>query len=433
MRYLINDKEKIKKVVKLFFKDKSGNSFNLIDGQAEIFLSIIDPSIKNLLINAPTRYGKSEITALALIYLAVFKGLKIPIIGGSYEKANIIMEYIIEHLLNHPVLFTGLINLEGIPNIERLKIKLSKEALRWRNGGYLYITSLDERNLKKEGGMVVGQGGDVVVVEEAGLIKSEELFSKVVRMPEGEWKKLILIGNCFENSIFEKAYNDENYYKVIISLDQAFNEGRLDKNFILNNVKKQMTTKDWLRFYEGKFPKISDFSYFKPVLYDYLPKDLKIYGAVDLSLGEKGSNYSAIVILGKDNNGQVYEVESIIGRYKPEEIIKIILNLPYKFERLGIEDVYFQRYFKNVIDNESKKLGKYIPFIGIKQNLTKEKRIESLEPFINTGQIKFKGNNELMKELKEYPDGEYIDGLDALEMAFRFFLKQEPRIRRLDF
>jgi phage terminase large subunit-like protein len=49
----------------------------------------------------------------------------------------------------------------------------------------------------------------------------------------------------------------------------------------------------------------------------------------------------------------------------------------------------------------------------------KEERIESMEPMISTGQIKFKGNNELWQEMQDYPEAENLDVLDTLEMAWR--------------
>ncbi|MCH8090436.1 MAG: hypothetical protein IH955_10545, partial [Chloroflexi bacterium] len=45
-------------------------------------------------------------------------------------------------------------------------------------------------------------------LEEAGLIKKKEQYSKVVRMMEGtEWGKIVQSGNCIESSIFEDAFN----------------------------------------------------------------------------------------------------------------------------------------------------------------------------------------------------------------------------------
>lgn len=412
---------------------KDGRPYEATDGQVEIFKAILNPYLRYVWINAPTRYGKSEISAMALLVGASIFKMKIPIVGGSLNKANKIMEYILEHISDDESLYEGLINI-SLRDIEALKVQRSKTVLRWKDGGWIYITSIDQRNISREGEAVVGEGGDLVFLEEAGLIKSEEQFSKVLRMPEGKIAKLVMAGNCFEKSIFEKAYKDERYYKVKIELEQAFKEGRLDRKHILENVKPQMTRKDWLRFYEGRFPEGSEFGYFKPKKYDYLPSldKLLIYGAMDLALGEKGSNLTGIVILGKHKEtGQIYEVESIGKVMKPDEAIRTVLNLPYKFQRFGIEEVQFQKYFREVIERKSKEMGKYIPFKGIKQKKKKEERIESLEPYVNTGQIVFKGGNELWKELKDWPDVEYNDVLDALEMALRLILEPKIAIRRL--
>jgi len=424
--------KKWKDFIRKVFK-KDGKPYEATDGQVEIFEKILNPYIKNLWITAPSRYGKTEISALAILTLASQFNLKIPIVGGSYDKANKIMEYILEHIGDNYYIYEGLINLD-LKEVESLKVQRSKVALRWKNGGWIYITSIDERNISKEGSRVVGEGGDMVFLEEAGLIKSEEQFSKVVRMPEGKIAKLVMSGNCFENSIFEKAYHSDIYHKVKITLDQAIKEGRIDKERLFKVIKPQMTRKDWLRFYETKFPKSDDFSYFKPKKYEILPRleEMEIFGAIDLSLGEKGSNLTGIVILGKEKKtGKIYEVESIGQVLKPDEAINRILSFPYNFVRFGIEDVYFQRYFKNVIEEKSRRLGKFIPFTGIKQSKSKIERIESLEPIVNTAQIEFKGGNELFNELKNYPELEFIDVLDALEMCYRLIKENQVLIYQL--
>src|SRR5690606_35829007 len=102
-------------------------------------------------------------------------------------------------------------------------VSVSKNGLRWSDGGWIYITSVDSRSISREGEGVVGEGGDVVVLEEAGLIKHREQFSKIVRMPEEDrgWGKLVMSGNCVENSVFEDAFNDEMYHKVRVDLETA--------------------------------------------------------------------------------------------------------------------------------------------------------------------------------------------------------------------
>jgi predicted phage terminase large subunit-like protein len=240
-------------------------------------------------------------------------------------------------------------------------------------------------------------------------------------MPEhaNGWGKLIMSGNCVENSVFEKAYNDDLYTKVRISLEQAIKEGRFTQEE-LDQKKTQTTVKDWKRYYLVKFPDANEFAYFKPSKYEYIPKELEYYGAIDPSLGEQAkSSKIGIVVLGRDEGGQIYEVESIVEHIKPDEAIRLIFNFPYKFERFVFEAIQFQKYFLEVTDQKSKKQGLYIPFEGITQSRNKTERIESLEPHINNKHILFKGDNDLWKDMQDYPETEFLDGLDALEMAWR--------------
>src|SRR3989304_2818727 len=416
----LQKRQKIKILVRGLFKTYKGEPFELTDGQAEIFLAIINRNYKWLWQSAPTRYGKSDILAMALLYLAAVKKLKIPIVGGSEEKARKIMDYVVAHIADHPLFYQGLINAD-ISKIEQLKVSVSKNGLRWYDGGWIYITSIDARQISKEGESVVGEGGDVVVLEEAGLIKQKDQFSKVVRMPEEDkgWGKLIMSGNCIENSVFETAFNDPLYYKVRIPLEQAIAEGRFTEKY-LEEKKSQTTSKDWKRYYLVSFPEANEFTYFKPQKYEFLPDELKYYGSVDLALGESAkSSLVGITVIGVNIKGQAYEVWSQGEVIAPEETIRTIFNLPYKFERFGVEAVQFQKYFLKVIEEKSKQEGKYIPFVGINQSKKKEERIESMEPFINTGQILFKGDNELWDEMQDYPEADKLDVLDSLEMCWR--------------
>ena len=222
-----SDIKRARGIVRLFFLDSNKQPFEMTDSQARIFLSIISPEIKWLWISAPTRFGKSNILAMALLYLASIKKLKIPVVAGSVEKANKIMEYVLQHISDNPVFYQGLINTE-LSDVEKLKVLRTKSALRWHHGGWIYILSVEANNTIKAGEGVVGEGGQVVVLEEAGLIRSEEQFSKIVRMPEEDkgWGKLIMSGNMIEQSVFEKAYHNPLYTKVRVTLEEAVAEGR---------------------------------------------------------------------------------------------------------------------------------------------------------------------------------------------------------------
>jgi len=411
----------VQNLISSFFKNAKGEPYRATVGQCEMFAAVTNRAYKWVWISATTRYGKSEILAMAAICLAVLYHLKVPIVAGSTKKAEKIMEYILIHLGDHPELYKGLLNVENMTNIDKLKIQANKQALKWHTGGWIYVTSVDSRSIQAEGEGVVGEGGDVVILEEAGLIKKEEQFSKIVRMSEEDrgWGKLVMSGNCIENSVFETAFNNPLYFKIKISIEQAVAEGRFSQEY-LEQKKTMTTTKDWKRYYLVQFPAANEFTYFKPKKYEYLPPHLEFWGATDLALGEtKKGSLVGTVILGKDKKGQFYEVDSWGEHITPDETMQRILNMQYQFQRYGIEQVQFQKYFLQQLEKTSKREGRHIPFKGISQNKKKEERIESLEPFINTGQILFKGDNELWTEMQDYPESDYFDVIDALEMCWR--------------
>jgi len=421
--------QKIQKLISRLYKNGKGEPYEATISQAKIFMEIINPRQRWLWVSAPTRFGKSEILGMALLYLARVEHLKIPIVAGSKDKANKIMDYILQHISDSSIFSEGLVNLD-MSSIEKLKVRTTKEVLRWSTGGWIYITSVEADNTIKQGEGVVGEGGDVVVLEEAGLIKHDEQFSKIVRMPEEDrgWGKLIMSGNMIERSVFEKAYHNPLYKKLRITLEDALAEGRFTQAY-LDEKKGQVTSKDWKRYYIPEFPLADEYAYFKPIRYEVLSRELKYYGAIDPALGEseKGSA-TGIVVVGVDDKGQRYEMESIKKILKPDEAMRLIFNLPYKFQRFGFEDVMFQRYFGKMANEISKELGIDIPFEGIKQTKNKLERIESMEPMINTGGILFKGDNDLWDDLAEYPNVEKMDVLDCLEMAIRISEKKKPRI-----
>lgn len=412
----------IQATVSNYFLNVQGKPYHITEGQCEIWYAVTNQNWSWVWASAPTRYGKTEIVAMAILYLASFYHLKIPIVAGSEDKANKIMEYIVQHISDHEILYEGLI-IESLKNVEKLKVTMSKSALRWSTGGWIFVTSIDSRSIKREGEGVVGEGGDIIVLEEAGLITRKDQFSKVVRMPEKNkgWGKLIMIGNCIEGSVFQSAYTDSLYHKVKITLDQAINEGRYTQQE-LDEKKLQTTLKDWKRYYLVEFPQAGEFTYFKPKKYDKLPpmEQLDIYGTLDPALGKPGGSLNAIVIGAKHREtGQGYEIDSFGLEKSPEDTMQFIFRLPYTFKRFGIEAVQFQRYFLSELKKKSMQEGRYINFVGIEQKRKKEERIESIEPVVATSQVLFRGDNILWDHMQNYPDIDKLDMLDACEMVLR--------------
>ena len=172
------------------------------------------------------------------------------------------------------------------------------------------------------------------------------------------------------------------------------------------------------------------FEYYNKEQIDFKNKEFIFLGAVDPSLGKnKNSDTSAIVILAKNiRSGYLYVLKASIERRKPDTIIEDIINTHKKlindygkgFSLFGVEEVQFQAFFKDVLKKECLKQKIYLNIEGIKSTINKIARIESLQPYIKNGYIKFnKEDKTLLTQLEQFPLARYDDGADALEMVVK--------------
>lgn len=388
----------IRTLLSSLFRNSKGEPYVPTDGQCTIFEAITNPVYKWVWLSAPTRYGKSDNLAMALIYLAKFHNLKIPIVAGSQEKANKIMEYVVAHLSDHPALAEGLIGIEA-SQVEKLKVQVSKDAIKWRDGGWIYITSVDSRNIKSEGEGVVGEGGDIVVLEEAGLIRRREQFSKIVRMVEGDWGKLVMSGNAVENSVFEDAYNDKAFYKVRVTLEQAIKEGRIDTQR-LEQQRKLTTARDWQRYYLVEFPPRDTGMVFRnlnAVLGARPSKPIPgrhYVAGVDLA---KHQDFTVIAIYDRNTNEQVYldrfnQLEWPTQKRRIKAICKYYNDARCKLDATGLGDPVADDLLRAGVKVDPIKLT----------NTTKNELIDNLVIKIEQEQIKMIRTEDTVEEFTKF-------------------------------
>lgn len=169
------------------------------------------------------------------------------------------------------------------------------------------------------------------------------------------------------------------------------------------------------------------FRFFEPCWDDYT----EFIGAVDPSMGKTAlADYSAIIILGKHKDGYLDIIMADIARRHPDIIIDDILSQTssiYKnhsktqISAFAVEAVQFQEYFKDKLTEASRKKSIYLPICPTENQTTKKEiRIQTLQPLIKNGIIRFQKHQRLLLEqLKYYPLADHDDGPDALEMAVR--------------
>lgn len=180
---------------------------------------------------------------------------------------------------------------------------------------------------------------------------------------------------------------------------------------------------EWFDFWDDDGKQPPDFSD---------PKFLFI-GANDPSLGKnKKSDTSSIFALAKDTStGYIYVIIADIAKRKPDQIIEDALEASRRLKReykrpyyqFGVETVQFQYYFAEIMRQKSAAVGEYLPIVEINSTQNKDARIQSLQPFIKNGYVKFSRKHKtLLKQMTEYPMGKNDDGPDGLQMAVKLAL-----------
>lgn len=167
---------------------------------------------------------------------------------------------------------------------------------------------------------------------------------------------------------------------------------------------------EWIRYYDDD---------------ELVGKELFIVGFVDPSMGKQGGDYSAIITLGMDTNYIIYVLDADIRKRHPDVIIQhvVLKHLEYRYKHFGVEENNFQEFFKDTLKMKLKELAdehKHITINikGVKQHTDKMLRIESLQPDVKNGRIRFKREQGLLVEqLVNFPSASHDDGPDALEGA----------------
>ena len=153
-------------------------------------------------------------------------------------------------------------------------------------------------------------------------------------------------------------------------------------------------------------------------------------GANDPSLGKnRKSDTSAIIALAKDTQtGFIYVLLADIARRQPDQIITDALETSRRLKReykrpfcqFGVETVQFQYYFAEIMRQKSAEAGEYLPITEIASVQNKDARIQSLQPFVKNGYLKFSRRHKtLLEQMMQYPMGKNDDGPDALQMAVK--------------
>jgi predicted phage terminase large subunit-like protein len=163
------------------------------------------------------------------------------------------------------------------------------------------------------------------------------------------------------------------------------------------------------------------------IWFDNWPKNLAIKTmALDPSKGKdaKRSDYSAIVKLGVSPQG-IWYVDANIKRRSTDIVTADTVTETRAFapEKLGIEINQFQSLLAEEITDEFSINQVNCEIVELDNRANKRLRIRRISPLLARRRFRFKkkspGVSLLLQQLRDFPNGDFDDGPDALEMATR--------------
>jgi predicted phage terminase large subunit-like protein len=209
----------------------------------------------------------------------------------------------------------------------------------------------------------------------------------------------------------------------------------------LSEIKRKMGPYAWASQYLNNPVPPSDAD-FKRQWFKYYEKadirglNVNKYTFIDPAISlEKEADYSAIVTIGVDQYSNIYILDIVRERFKPDELINEIFRTNELWHPLsiGIEEVGFQKTLRYTLRKEEEIRKRYLNIIELRPDgRNKEQRIRGLQPQYANGKVLHNKdlpyNIYLEDELLRFPRGKHDDMIDALAYALDVI---HPPIKRV--
>ena len=151
-------------------------------------------------------------------------------------------------------------------------------------------------------------------------------------------------------------------------------------------------------------------------------KDLLAYGAIDIAMGKEKGDFS-VIATGYKNvaTSTLYVRDLYVKRVHPTTLIGEATEkaMEYQYEKLGIEAVFAQEFVADELSRKLREAG-FMPHLRleyIKDKTNKGIRIESMQPDIISGRLRFHVSlKNKLEQLLMYPMHKHDDVPDAIAM-----------------
>lgn len=155
---------------------------------------------------------------------------------------------------------------------------------------------------------------------------------------------------------------------------------------------------------------------------ELVPERLATLLAVDPATGATGGDYFALWVGSLDTGtGIIYTRELRLERIGVVEQVRRIIEAYEKWRpvRIGVETVAYQVALKEILEDESRRRGLYLPVVALRTTANKRARIEGSSPFYENGTFRLPATlaPEIEAQFLHFPKARHDDAPDVCAMG----------------
>lgn len=244
---------------------------------------------------ATTQYGKTFAVAagLGLLVMSIRGPYEILVVAPTRDRAKRLRDYFARNVVRSQVLQDRLESAQG-GGPERIVKEASRRRLTFAGDVTLHTLTA--------GGALMGHGGDLVVLDEAGELDYGQ-YAQARRMIGGSRRgRLIEVGNPWSRTTpFHDSWVSDRYHQIRIDWQQAVEEGRIDRAFV-DEQRERLSPIEFTVLYESRFPETAEDALYRWAwIQDALDRDWSLEGHEDvqeaygLDVAEAGVDHSVLV------------------------------------------------------------------------------------------------------------------------------------------
>ncbi|MFB6208507.1 MAG: hypothetical protein ABEJ56_00020 [Candidatus Nanohaloarchaea archaeon] len=239
---------------------------DLYPTQAEIVKDIAFKKQRRLILNTYTRYGKTYSVGIGLALYLIFnndKDLRVGILGAQKSDATRLRKDMLKAGLNSPM-FTEMVDSSGGRDPEDLLKKSRGDEMTFCDGS-IELKCLSAQSSSSHGDQagsgqgsgLMGEGFDILILEESTQIDHQTWKSYANRLLEKIDSVLIELGNPWhKDNQFYRHWNSSEFKKYHVTEKDGIEEGRHSREWF-DEKARELGGRDTLEYkvlYKAEFP-----------------------------------------------------------------------------------------------------------------------------------------------------------------------------------